>query len=152
MSEEPNISNIQSDNIKSLIYEILGQKVMLDYDLASIYGVKTGSLNQAVKRNTDRFPLDFMFRLTAEEWEKLLNSGMISQTVTSSLSKRKKTSPPFAFTEHEAVQPPAALFCGHRNKDWEVDHVAAWSNDGSTTEGYCQMLCKMYNRAKGNSR
>ena len=56
MSEELIISNIQSENIKDVIYEIRGQKVMLDYDLASIYGVKTGSLNQAVKRNIERFP------------------------------------------------------------------------------------------------
>ncbi len=109
MSAELIISNIQSENIKDVIYEIRGQKVMLDYDLASIYGVKTGSLNQAVKRNIDRFPLDFMFRLTAEEWENLLNSGMISQSVTSSLSKRKKTSPPFAFTEHGTVMLASVL-------------------------------------------
>ena len=60
----------QTDNIKDLIYEIRGQKVMLDYDLASIYGVKTGSLNQAVKRNMDRFPADFMFKLSENEWER----------------------------------------------------------------------------------
>ena len=109
MSDELIISDIHSENIKDVIYEIRGLKVMLDYDLASIYGVKTGSLNQAVKRNIDRFPSDFMFRLTAEEWENLLNSGMISQSVTSSLSKRKKTSPPFAFTEHGAVMLASVL-------------------------------------------
>ena len=100
-------SNIE--NIKNVIYEIRGQKVMLDYDLASIYGVKTGSLNQAVKRNIDRFPSDFMFRLTVEEWDSLLNSGMISQIVTSYLSKRKRTSPPYAFTEHGAVMLASVL-------------------------------------------
>lgn len=72
-------------------------------------GVKTGSLNQAVKRNMDRFPEDFMFRLTEEEWEHLLQSGMISQIVTSHLSKRKKSSPPFAFTEHGAVMLASVL-------------------------------------------
>ncbi len=82
---------------------------MLDYDLASIYGVKTGSLNQAVKRNIDRFPEDFMFRLTEEEWEYLLQSGMISQIVATSLSKRKKSSPPYAFTEHGAVMLASVL-------------------------------------------
>lgn len=100
---------LQSEVIKNTIYDIRGQKVMLDYDLASIYGIKTGSLNQAVKRNMDRFPEDFMFRLTEEEWEHLLLSGMISQIVTSSLSKRKKTTPPFAFTEHGAVMLAAVL-------------------------------------------
>lgn len=100
-------SNIE--NIKDVIYEIRGQKVMLDYDLASVYGVKTGSLNQGVKRNIDRFPDDFMFRLTIEEWERILNSGMISQIVTSSLLKRKRTSPPYAFTEHGAVMLASVL-------------------------------------------
>ena len=100
---------LQPEVIKNTIYDIRGQKVMLDYDLASIYGVKTGSMNQAVKRNMDRFPEDFMFRLTEEEWEHLLQSGMISQIVTSSLSKRKKSSPPYAFTEHGAVMLASVL-------------------------------------------
>ena len=102
-------SSQQSENIKDAIYEIRGQKVMLDFDLAAIYGVKTATLNQAVKRNIDRFPNDFMFRITEEEWEHLLNSDMISQFVTSSLSKRKKTASPYAFTEHGAVMLAAVL-------------------------------------------
>lgn len=57
-------NNQQADNIKDAIYEIRGQKVMLDRDLAIIYGVETRILNQAVKRNLDRFPSDFMFQLT----------------------------------------------------------------------------------------
>ena len=69
-------SNIE--NIKDVIYEIRGQKVMLDYDLASIYGVKTGSLNQAVKRNIDRFPSDFMFKLTEKEWAEIDRNNLIS--------------------------------------------------------------------------
>ena len=55
--------------IKSIIYEIRGQKVMLDSDLAELYEVELRALNQAVKRNIERFPADFMFQLTAEEWE-----------------------------------------------------------------------------------
>ena len=102
-------SSQQTENIKEAIYEIRGQKVMLDYDLAAINGVKTATLNQAVKRNIDRFPDDFMFRITEEEWELLLNSDMISQFVTSSLSKRKKTAPPYAFTEHGAVMLASVL-------------------------------------------
>ena len=53
--------------IQSKIYEIRGQKVMLDRDLAEMYGVQTKALNQAVKRNIDRFPEDFMFQLISEE-------------------------------------------------------------------------------------
>jgi hypothetical protein len=77
--------------VQSLIHEIRGQKVMLDFDLARLYQVKTGELNQSVKRNIKRFPPDFMFQLTPEEVK------MMSQIVIS--SKRKASAPPFAFTE-----------------------------------------------------
>ena len=60
-----NMDNIQL--IQSKIHEIRGQRVMLDRDLAEMYGVETKVLNQAVKRNIDRFPEDFMFQLTKEE-------------------------------------------------------------------------------------
>ena len=113
MSEELIISNIQSENIKDVIYEIRGQKVMLDYDLASIYGVKTGSLNQAVKRNIERFPSDFMFKLTESEWEEISRniqiSNMRSQIVTASPKQRNKSNPPYAFTEHGAVMLASVL-------------------------------------------
>ena len=78
--------------VQSLIYEIRGQKVMLDFDLARLYQVETKVLNQAVKRNIERFPADFMFRLTGEEVQ-----NMRSQFVTA--SKRNTSAPPFAFTE-----------------------------------------------------
>lgn len=99
----------QLESIQRIIYEIRGQKVMLDFDLANVYGVKTSVLNQAVKRNMDRFPSDFMFRLKEDEWNHLFASGMISQFVTSSLNKRKKTAPPFAFTEYGAVMLASVL-------------------------------------------
>ena len=78
--------------VQNLIYEIRGQRVMLDSDLAKLYQVTTSALNQAVRRNIERFPIDFMFQLTVEE---VLN--MSSQFVTT--SKRPKSTPPFAFTE-----------------------------------------------------
>ena len=68
-------------NIQNLIYEIRGIKVMLDSDLAKLYGVETRALNQAVKRNIERFPNNFMFQLSLDEYQFL-----ISQIVT---SKRK---------------------------------------------------------------
>lgn len=80
--------------IRSKIYEIRGQKVMLDRDLAIMYGVETRALNQAVKRNTDRFPEDFMFQLTDEEvqiWK--------SQIVMSNSVKMGMRRNPYAFTE-----------------------------------------------------
>jgi len=106
-------SSQQTENIKEAIYEIRGQKVMLDYYLATIYGVRTGTLNQAVKRNIDRFPDDFMFKLTEKEWDELdcniLNSNMRSQSVTASANRRNKSNPPYAFTEHGAVMLASVL-------------------------------------------
>ena len=69
-------------NIRSKIYEIRGQRVMLDFDLAEMYGVETRALNQAVKRNIERFPEDFMFQLTKGESEILTNQILKSQEVT----------------------------------------------------------------------
>ena len=57
--------------IQDKIYEIRGQKVMLDFDLAEMYQVETRVLNQAVKRNAERFPEDFMFQLSITEWENM---------------------------------------------------------------------------------
>ena len=78
--------------IQSKIYEVRGVKVMLDKDLASLYQVEVRVLNQAVKRNIKRFPSDFMFQLTKEEWENLK-----SQFVISSWGGIRKL--PYAFTE-----------------------------------------------------
>jgi hypothetical protein len=81
--------------IQSKIYEIRGCKVMLDFDLAEMYQVETRALNQAVKRNINRFPSDFMFQLTQNEWD-----SMSSQFVMTSRSKRPRSALPFVFTEH----------------------------------------------------
>ena len=80
--------------IQSKIYDIRGVKVMLDFDLAEMYGVETRVMNQAVKRNLKRFPDDFMFQLTETEWK-----GISSQFVMTSRSKRPKSAIPFVFTE-----------------------------------------------------
>jgi len=93
------------EGLSQLIYEIRGQKVMLDHDLAAVYGVTTKALNQAVKRNTKRFPTDFVFQLNGEEVEVLgsqfATSNMRSQFVTA--SKRNIRYLPYAFTEHGAI-------------------------------------------------
>ena len=83
-------SILKQTRIESLIYEIRGQKIMLDRDLASLYGVSTGNLNKAVKRNIERFPERYMFQLTSEENLKFQN-GISSWGGTRSL--------PYAFTE-----------------------------------------------------
>jgi hypothetical protein len=85
---------MQLQHIQSRIYEIRGHKVMLDFDLAELYQVSTKVLNQAVKRNIQRFPDDFMFRLTLNEWD-----AMRSQSVTAYQNKRNVSSAPYAFTE-----------------------------------------------------
>src|SRR6267142_2382302 len=81
--------------IERRIYLVRGQKVMLDFDLADLYEVSTKALNQAVKRNRNRFPADFMFQLTAKESQAF---PMRSQIVTA--SKRNVRFQPYAFTEH----------------------------------------------------
>ena len=88
--------------IQNMIYEIRGQKVMLDEDLAKIYQVETKRLNEAVKRNIDRFPLEFMFQLTQIEYDNLM-----SQFATSSWGGRRKL--PFAFTEHGIIMLSSVL-------------------------------------------
>jgi len=114
--QKKNIQTIKVDEkIIRKIYVIREQKVMLDFDLADLYEVETRSLNQAVKRNLDRFPEDFMFILTAEEWKEMVSQfvissdyitdfqsdkKMMSQNATASQTKRKTSSPPLAFTEH----------------------------------------------------
>jgi phage regulator Rha-like protein len=101
------------NRIKTMIYEIRGYQVMLDADLAKIYQVETRRLNEAVKRNIDRFPRGFMFRLTEEEYDNLR-----SQFVTSSLRSQIAISRdghggrrylPFAFTEHGVIMLSSVL-------------------------------------------
>jgi hypothetical protein len=82
-------------NIQSKIYEIRNQKVMLDFDLAQLYEVETRVLNQAVKRNIDRFPDDFMFQLTKQEFDFLISQIVISKTETRGGTQKM----PYAFTE-----------------------------------------------------
>lgn len=104
---------MQLQVIQQKIFEIRGQKVMLDFDLAELYEVETKVLNQAVKRNIDRFPDDFMFKLTKKEWINMRSQIVTSseqvnenqndnrlQIVTSSQKRRRKDLIPLAFTEH----------------------------------------------------
>jgi hypothetical protein len=79
-------------DIQSMIKTVRGQQVMLDRDLATLYGVENRVLNQAVKRNSERFPEDFMFQLNKAE-----DDDLKSQNVTSSWGSRRKL--PYAFTE-----------------------------------------------------
>jgi len=94
------------EEIEDKIFVIRGQRVMLDSDLAEVYGVATKVLNQAVKRNLTRFPKDFSFQLSSEEYEQIRSS---SQFVTSSLRFRGTSYLPMAFTEHGAVMLASVL-------------------------------------------
>jgi len=110
--------------IEPLILTLRGQRVILDAELAGVYGIETRVLNQAVKRNLDRFPDDFMFRLTREEWKSLKSKIVIlysepvdeqddgcnrSQTVTGLQKHRDPRSLPRAFTEHGAIMAASVL-------------------------------------------
>ena len=104
---------MQLQVIQNKIYEIRGQKVMLDVDLAELYNVETKVFNQAVKRNVESFPDEFMFKLTRTEW-RLMRSQIVtsypqridnqfnesSQSVMMAQKKRRKDLLPYAFPEH----------------------------------------------------
>jgi phage regulator Rha-like protein len=103
-------------SIKSMIYKIRGYQVMLDADLAKMYQVETRRLNEAVKRNIDRFPPEFMFQLTSDEYENLISQfvtssyeyeNLMSQFATSSWGGRRKL--PYAFTEHGVIMLSSVL-------------------------------------------
>jgi hypothetical protein len=96
-------SNRKIDNVESAIYLIRGQRVMLDSDLAAIYQVTTKRLNEQLKRNRKRFPIDFGFQLTAEEL-----TNLRSQIATSSLHGGRRYRP-WVFTEHGAIMLASVL-------------------------------------------
>jgi hypothetical protein len=87
------------DDIPSIIRTIRGLKVILDSDLAAVYGVPTFRFNEAVRRNTGKFPSDFLFRLSKEEFQ-----GLTSQSAISKTGRGGRRSLPWAFTEHGALQ------------------------------------------------
>jgi hypothetical protein len=108
-------------NIQNLIYEIRGVKVMLDKDLADLYHVTTGNLNKAVKRNQKRFPLDFMFQLNQEEFQKL-KENLIFQNGISNWGGTRKL--PYAFTEQGL-----AMLSGLLNSGIDMDETLRDQND-----------------------
>lgn len=111
-------------SIQNRIYEVRGERIMLDFDLAALYEVETKVFNQAVKRNIKRFPKDFMFQLSRQEWNSLKifvrsyntdiqnNITDRSQIVTSSQKHRSRHALPYAFTEQGV-----AMLSGVLNSD-----------------------------------
>ncbi len=109
-------------SIQNRIYEIRGERVMLDRDLAAMYEVETRVLNQSVKRNIKRFPKDFMFQLTKDEFEALrfqietLEKPMSSQIVMTYQNRRPNAALPYAFTEQGV-----AMLSGILNSDKAIN-------------------------------
>ena len=95
---------IPVERIERLIYLIRGRKVMLDSDLAELYGVETKTLNRAVGRNIDRFPSDFVFQLTRQEV-----ANLRCQIGTSSSKYGGRRYHPYVFTEHGAIMAASVL-------------------------------------------
>ncbi len=92
------------ETITQRIVVLRGQKVLLDADLATLYGVETGRFNEQVRRNAARFPADFMFQLNAEEY-----ASLISQFATSKPGRGGRRKLPLAFTEHGAIMAASIL-------------------------------------------
>jgi hypothetical protein len=95
-------AQVRTESIARVIHILRGQKVLLDADLAALYGVPTKRFNEQVKRNLGRFPIDFMFQLSNQEF-----SNLRSQFATSSWGGRRKL--PYAFTEHGAIMAASIL-------------------------------------------
>lgn len=107
-------SILPAERIERLIYLIRSKKVMLDMDLADLYEVETGRLNEQVKRNKDRFPEDFMFQLTKDEFNNLK-----SQFAISSWGGRRTL--PYTFTEQGVAMLNAVFVCHGKGDNYEVE-------------------------------
>jgi phage regulator Rha-like protein len=110
---------IPVERIEKAIYLIRGEKVILDSDLASLYGVETRSLIQAIKRNIRRFPKNFMFQLTKDEFDSLRSQFVISK------GKGGRRSLPYAFTEHGVIM-AANVLNSERAVQASVEVVSAF--------------------------
>lgn len=121
--------------IQNKIYEIRGQRVMLDFDLADLYEVETRVLNQAVKRNIKRFPSDFMFQISNKEFDNLM-----SQIVISSWGGTRKL--PFAFTEH-GVTMLASVLRSERAIEINIQIVRAFIELRQYALGYAELNQKL---------
>ena len=134
--KELTIIELTEENIESMVYEIRGQKVMLDFDLARIYGYTTKRFNEQVRRNIDKFPEDFMFRLAREETEQLSRSQIVTtkndaiipeESLWSQKSTLNKSGNlrgrhikylPYAFTEQGIYMLMTVVTYSHHLKKW----------------------------------
>jgi len=126
---------IATENIETKILIIRGQRIMLDADLAELYGVETSALNRAVKRNIERFPVDFMFQLSAEEF-----ADLKCQFGISSWGGRRKL--PYAFTEHGAIM-AASVLNSQRAVEISIHVVRAFNRLREMISGHKELAQKL---------
>jgi hypothetical protein len=127
LAKTKHASPVPAEQIGRSILMLRGQRAILDAELAALYGVATKVLNQAVKRNAERFPEDFMYRLTRTETEALSRS----QFVTGSQKHRDPKFPPFAFTEHGAIM-AATVLNSPRAVEMNVATTVMWRSTRMT--------------------
>jgi hypothetical protein len=123
--------------VDSKIFVLRGQRVILDADLAELYGVQVRHLNQQVKRNAKRFPLAFRFQLSPHEWEILRSQNVISSAGHGGTRYR-----PYAFTEHGAIM-AATVLNSERAIEMSVFVVLAFVRMRRAIAGSRQMLTKL---------
>jgi hypothetical protein len=123
--------------VESRILPVRGLAVILDSDLAAIYGVTTAALNQAVKRNRERFPEDFVFQLTADE-----STNLISQSVTSNSGHGGRRKLAWAFTEHGAIM-AASVLSSPRAVEMSVFVVRAFVRLRDFARGHVELAAKL---------
>lgn len=132
--------------IEEMIFLIRGQRIMLDFDLAEIYGVKVKRLNEQVRRNISRFPLDFAFQLSKDEWENLR-----SQIATSSGHGGRRYNP-WAFTEHGAIM-LASILNSDRAVEMSISVVRAFvlmREQLAANKELAQKLAELEGRVSGH--
>jgi len=130
-------SLIPVERIEKAIYLIRGEKVMLDFDLAALYGVTTARLNQQVNRNSERFPEDFSFQLTDEEFK-----GLMLQIATSKKGRGGRRKLPLVFTEHGAIM-AANMLNSQRAVRMSVFVVRAFVKLRESAVGYKELASKL---------
>ncbi len=113
MAVKNEIALVTQENIRNKIYTIRGQRVMLDSDLAAIYGYTTKAFNQQVARNKEKFEEDFMFQLTLEETENLSRCNFCTSIIQTKGMKGGRTYYPYAFTE-QGIYNQSTSSCGLR--------------------------------------
>ena len=135
MANEPQMTPVEG--MDSQIHLIRGQRVMLDSDLAAIYGVPTMRLNEQFKRNRQRFPVDFAFQLTAEEY-----AALISQFAISKKGRGGRRKLPWVFTEHGSIM-LAAILNSERAVEMSVFVVRAFMQMREVLLGSKQLAAKL---------